>query len=41
MCIRDRRYGVLEIGPGIGVLTRELAKRAAKVVSIEVDERCV
>ena len=33
----DKRYGVLEIGPGIGVLTRELAKRAAKVVSIEVD----
>ena len=30
----DKRYGVLEIGPGIGVLTRELAKRAAKVVSI-------
>ena len=35
----DKRYGVLEIGPGIGVLTRELAKRAAKVVSVEVDER--
>ena len=35
----DKRYGVLEIGPGIGVLTKELAKRAAKVVSIEVDER--
>ena len=35
----DRRYGVIEIGPGIGVLTRELARRAAKVVSIEVDER--
>ena len=31
--------GVLEIGPGIGVLTKELASRAAKVVSIEVDER--
>ena len=31
----DKRYGVIEIGPGIG----ELAKRAAKVVSIEVDER--
>lgn len=31
--------GVLEIGPGIGVLTKELAQRAAKVVSIEVDER--
>ena len=35
----DKRYGVIEIGPGIGVLTRELARRAAKVVSIEVDER--
>ena len=35
----DETTGVLEIGPGIGVLTRELAKRAAKVVSIEVDER--
>ena len=35
----DKRYGVIEIGPGIGVLTWELAKRAAKVVSIEVDER--
>ena len=34
-----KRYGVIEIGPGIGVLTKELAKRAAKVVSIEVDER--
>ena len=27
----DKRYGVIEIGPGIGVLTKELAKRAAKV----------
>ena len=35
----DKRYGVIEIGPGIGVLTKELAQRAAKVVSIEVDER--
>ena len=26
----DKRYGVIEIGPGIGVLTRELAKRATK-----------
>lgn len=31
--------GVLEIGPGIGVLTAELAKRAKKVVAIELDER--
>ena len=32
-------WGALEIGPGIGVLTKELARRADKVVSIEVDER--
>ena len=31
--------GVLEVGPGVGVLTVELAKRAAKVVCIELDER--
>ena len=31
--------GVLEIGPGFGVLTRELARRAGKVVSVELDER--
>ena len=29
--------GVLEVGPGIGPLTRELAKRADKVVSVELD----
>ena len=31
--------GVLEIGPGIGVLTAELARRARKVVSLELDRR--
>ncbi len=31
--------GVLEIGPGIGVLTAELSKRAKRVVAIELDER--
>ncbi len=31
--------GVLEVGPGIGVLTYELAKRAEKVVSVELDKR--
>ncbi len=31
--------GVLEIGPGAGVLTTELAKRAKRVVAIEIDER--
>lgn len=35
----DSSFGVLEIGPGIGVLTKELALRAAKVVAIEVDKR--
>lgn len=30
--------GVLEIGPGIGVLTQELCTAAAKVVSVELDK---
>lgn len=29
--------GVIEIGPGFGVLTNELAKRAEKVVALEID----
>lgn len=37
--IRDENYGVIEIGTGIGVLTNELAKRAKKVVAIEIDDR--
>jgi len=32
---------VLEIGPGIGTLTLELAKRAKKVVAIEKDQKMV
>lgn len=35
----DSETGVLEIGPGIGVLTKELSKKAKKVVAIELDER--
>lgn len=35
----DEKTGVLEIGPGIGVLTAELSKVAKKVVAIELDER--
>ena len=31
--------GILEIGPGIGVLTAEAAKVAKRVVAIELDER--
>ena len=30
---------VLEVGPGLGVLTRELAERGARVVTLEKDER--
>lgn len=35
----DQNTGVLEIGPGIGVLTQQLSKYAKKVVAIELDER--
>lgn len=38
-CGADRESGVLEIGPGIGTLTRELCKQAKKVVSVELDDR--
>ncbi len=33
----DACCGVLEIGPGIGPLTAELARRAGRVVSVELD----
>jgi len=33
----DSRCGVLEIGPGVGCLTEQLAARAGKVVAIELD----
>lgn len=32
-------YGILEIGTGIGVLTKELALRADKVSAVEIDKR--
>lgn len=35
----DNQTGVIEIGPGIGVLTSELSARAKRVVAIELDER--
>ena len=34
----DKGCGVLEIGPGIGPLTAELAARAGRVVSVELDK---
>ena len=38
-CGADKSTGVLEIGPGIGPLTQQLARRAGKVVSVELDAR--
>ena len=35
----NKNCGVLEIGPGAGVLTRELCLRAKRVVAIELDGR--
>ena len=39
MCGCGSRVGVIEIGPGAGVLTSELAKIAYKVVAVELDKR--
>lgn len=35
------KRGILEIGPGIGTLTRELSSRADKVVAVEVDSALI
>jgi 16S rRNA (adenine1518-N6/adenine1519-N6)-dimethyltransferase len=35
----DQEVGVIEVGPGIGALTEQLAKRAGKVLSFEIDQR--
>ena len=35
----DKTVGVLEIGPGIGPLTQQLALRAGKVCAVELDRR--
>lgn len=37
----NERFGIIEIGTGFGVLTCELAKRAKKVVAIEIDSRLI
>lgn len=39
LCLSDGSTGVIEIGPGAGVLTNELAKVASKVVAVELDKR--
>lgn len=38
-CGASENCGVIEIGPGAGVLTKELSKVAYKVVAIELDNR--
>lgn len=35
----DEQTGVLEVGPGIGCLTVQLAKKAGKVVAVELDKK--
>ncbi|MBO5247696.1 MAG: 16S rRNA (adenine(1518)-N(6)/adenine(1519)-N(6))-dimethyltransferase RsmA [Clostridia bacterium] len=37
----DQSTTVLEIGPGIGCLTQQLATRAKKVVCVEIDDRLI
>lgn len=39
--VTDDNTGVLEIGPGIGVLTNELCSRARRVVAVELDRRLI
>ena len=38
-CGAGEDTGVVEVGPGFGVLTQELASRANKVIAIELDKR--
>lgn len=38
-CGADKSMGVLEIGPGVGVLTWELSQVAKKVAAVELDRR--
>lgn len=37
----DKGVGVIEIGPGIGVLTQELCELSDKVVAVEIDKRLI
>lgn len=35
----EPRHTVLEVGPGLGTLTRELAREAGRVIAVELDRR--
>ena len=37
----DTTYGVIEIGPGLGTMTRRLAALSKKVVAIEIDRQLI
>ncbi len=37
----DRQTNVIEVGPGIGALTEQLAKNAAQVLAFEIDDRLI
>ena len=37
-CNDDKDITVVEIGPGIGCMTRELCERYSRVVAFEIDE---
>ena len=41
VCGADENCGVLEIGPGLGSMTLEIAKRAGKVVAVELDQSLI
>ncbi len=40
-CALDEGLPVLEIGPGIGTVTRALAERGAEVTAVELDPRAI
>lgn len=37
----DEHTGIIEVGPGMGSLTEQLAKHAQKVLSFEIDQRLI
>lgn len=41
VCAKSEKTTVLEIGPGIGTLTRELAQRYENIVALEIDKSLI
>jgi len=40
-CDIDEQTGIIEVGPGMGSLTEQLAKSAKKVMAFEIDQRLI